>query len=61
MTFDEVVIFLERKAKETFDAGVFHQDEFGTHSATEDESMEFAVAAEALKDFRVSLFGEDGP
>lgn len=61
MTLGDVIAFLEARAKDVFDAGVFDGDEFGTYSATENAAQEFEQAAEALRDLQALICGEERP
>lgn len=60
MNLADVIAFLDEQRAAIFDAGIFHQDEYGTHSATADDALELEVAAEALRDIRHLLCGEAG-
>lgn len=55
-----VIEFLESERKAIFVARVFHSDEFGTHSSTEEDARPYEDAAEALRDIR-SLICEEVP
>ena len=59
VTLADVIAWLEKKGKEVFDAGVFHGDEFGVYSATEQDATEFEAAAEILRDLRTLICGEE--
>lgn len=56
----DVIRWLETRQRETFDAGVFHQDMGIEYSATEKEAAEFDAPIEALRELRNLMCGEEG-
>lgn len=49
-TLEDVIAWLEEEGQAVFDAGVFHQDEYGTFSATACDAAYYEEAAEVLRD-----------
>lgn len=56
----QIVELLRKLATQIFDEGVFHQDEYGTFSATERDSRALEHAAEILEERFLCFDGAEG-
>jgi hypothetical protein len=61
MTLADVIAWLERKEREIFADGIYTEDDMGiVYSVNEAEAAEFEAAAEALRELRQMICGEEG-